>query len=152
MEPKTRRLTAAELEEFYRTPIDPQSLKHPDFRLRMDKLNFYFDVYDLAMKGTSFKIIARILGKKLSTVKMAFRAACQEAYGKVESKVVLREAALNRAKGLPSRSSDFKTHIQGCGQCQSGRLCNLGDKLLNRESGVREYQREKGATRPRKSR
>ncbi len=80
-------------------------------RQHLEKVDFHLQVYDLRQKGKSFTAIAEATGKKLSTVKMAYRTAVRMILGSLETQI--------------------KRHYQNCARCQSGKTCRHLDSLID---------------------
>src|SRR5262249_10638059 len=77
-------------------------------RRRVDKVDSYLRVYDLAERGQTFGTIAASLGERPSTVKSAFLAARRSVYGL---------AAAPAKQALPLVDFDYATHISSCATC-----------------------------------
>src|SRR5262249_36854311 len=78
-------------------------------RSRLDKVDFYLQVYDLGTQGETFSAIAARLGRRLSTVKSAFVAAGINIFGP-QGAPTKRE--------LPLIGFDPENHFQKCAVCK----------------------------------
>jgi hypothetical protein len=87
----------------------------PRQRRRLDKVDFYLDVFDRAVRGESFKSIARTQGRGVSTVKTAFLAAKRNIFG---------SAAGPSKKGLPLVNFDTDAHHRYCSVCKKANTFN----------------------------
>jgi hypothetical protein len=81
----------------------------PYQRRRIDKVDFYLKIYDLAEKGETFGMIAKALKQRVSTVKSAFLAARRNIFGTDGSP---------SKKTLPLVSFDKDKHVQQCSTCR----------------------------------
>ncbi len=86
-----------------------QKSTRPRQRRRLDKLEPYLKVYDLAEKGESYGAIAKALKRRVSTVKSAYLAASRNIFG---------TAKMPRKRALPLASFDPNAHVQRCPTCQ----------------------------------
>ena len=78
-------------------------------RRRLDKVDFYLRVYDLATRGETFSAIAAALGRRPSTVKSAFVAARINIFG---------PQAAPTKRELPLVGFDPESHFQKCAACK----------------------------------
>jgi len=86
-----------------------QKSTRPRQRRRLDKLEPYLKVYDLAEKGESYGAIAKTLKRRVSTVKSAYLAASRNIFG---------TAKMPRKRALSLASFDPNAHVQRCPTCQ----------------------------------
>ncbi len=95
------------IEQEIRTALHKRT--RPRQRRRLDKVETYLKVYDLAEKGESYGAIAKALKRRVSTVKSAYLAASRNIFG---------SAKMPRKRALPLASLDPDTHVQRCPTCQ----------------------------------
>jgi hypothetical protein len=81
-------------------------------RRRLDRVEYYLRVFDLAEQGQTFRTIAKELKRPLSSVKSAFLAARRNIFGLAGS----TERASKKA--LPLETFDVELHFQTCATCQ----------------------------------
>ena len=94
-----------------------QKRPRPRRRRRLDKVDFYLKVYDLAEKGKTFRGIAKTLKRPDSTVKSAYATACKNIYGL---------NAKPSKKPLPMATFDWKNfdpeaHFKKCRECKTAK-------------------------------
>lgn len=78
-------------------------------RRRLDTVDFYLRVFDLAVNGDTFSQIAKKLKRRPSTIKSAYLAASRNIFGPAEKP---------RKKTLPLVDFDPSTHMERCPTCQ----------------------------------
>lgn len=101
-----------------------QALRKRGYRARrqhLKKVDFSLQVYDFRQKGKTFKAVANEVGENLSTVKMAYRIAERMILG--------------------SKELQNQRHWRNCKDCQSGRLCEEGEALIDRIADVSKGSR-----------
>ena len=115
-------------------------------RTRADKVDFHLQVFDMASKGKTFRVIARVLSSRVSTVKSAFLSASSRIFGSdtIPSKDTLAETRT-------FAGFDKHTHMQKCGICKSAEdpkdFCDAArrymsqDQVSQRESTGLDTQR-----------
>jgi hypothetical protein len=84
--------------------------RDPRKRRRLDRVDFYLDVYDRAAKGEAFSRIALALGKRPSTVKSAFLAAARNIFG--------ADQARPSKADVPLVGFDPDRHMTTCAVCK----------------------------------
>ncbi len=82
--------------------------ERPRGRRRLDKTDFYLQVFDLAELGETFKAIAAKLQGRVSTVKSAYLTASRNVFGL---------SGRPAKKALPLASFDFAGHCETCPKC-----------------------------------
>jgi hypothetical protein len=75
---------------------------------RLDKTDFYLQVFDLAESGTTFRSIAAKLASKPSTVKSAYLRASRNIFGPERGP---------SKKSAPHNDIDSATHVAKCPEC-----------------------------------
>jgi hypothetical protein len=81
-------------------------------RRRLDRVEYYLRVFDLAEQGQTFRTIAKELKRPLSSVKSAFLAARRNVFGQAGFPKHATK------KDLPLASFDVERHCQSCATCQ----------------------------------
>ena len=132
-------------------------------RRRLDRASDYLQVYDLAVKGETFRAIAKHLGSRESTVKSALLAAKRD-IGRVKRSYLQRTGQTAAAptdhpsfpskKDLPHSEIDPQKHMRQCSKCRKAKcfedMCREArgfvsqDRVAQREIPGRDTSRIPG--------
>jgi hypothetical protein len=101
----------------------------PRHRRRLDRVDYYLQVYDLSEKGAKFGSIAKTLHRPVSSVKVAFLAARRNIFG---------PAYAPTKKGIVLESFDAENHMKTCSVCKRAetfdQLCMKAKLWVNQDT------------------
>ncbi len=96
----------------FQEELRQQTEKRSRRRRRLDKADFYLEVYDRAKDGATFVEIASELDRKPSTVKSAYITAAHNIFGPARAPTKDR---------LPLAYFDLTAHVRGCTTCRNAK-------------------------------